>query len=405
MFGAPSTIEKVQIMENPLPKELPKVLFVDDDPIVTHFIQHAASKYNSIFTPITAKDGLEAVEILKKEPIQAIVTDLQMPNMDGTTLIEHLSKNHPNLPCAILTSGSNKSEIRFDRVHTYIQKPIDASTIFATVTDLLRAPKPLLGTITGMTLPNFLQIVESEKKTATVEIHTPQGERGYFFIKRGHLLDVKFKKKNGTDAALALLLENVDKIIAAPLPNPAPKKVIQESMMSLLMEALRQEDERNKDGDDSFMKMDIGNFRENLEQLSKVADPHMRMLLQPVAALRSSKDFLGLCIVDDFGHLWYSRSDASFLERESMQEFLQVVTFNSNKLENIDLGGTDEIVWTTEKAVLLIRQSPILGNIRFKVLLAISAGPNQNMLRTKLKHILNVTLPEIIRSQSFLDSM
>lgn len=147
-------------------KDLPKVLFVDDDPVVTRFINTALSKFQTSFSPITAKDGLEAIQILNQQKISAIVTDLNMPNMDGTSLLAHVAKTHPGLPCAVLTSGTMDERIDSNQILSFVEKPVDASTIYAVVNDLLYYQKQMQGSISGISLTNFLQIIESEKRAA-----------------------------------------------------------------------------------------------------------------------------------------------------------------------------------------------------------------------------------------------
>lgn len=386
-------------------KDLPKVLFVDDDPVVTRFINTALSKFQTSFSPITAKDGLEAIQILNQQKISAIVTDLNMPNMDGTSLLAHVAKAHPGLPCAVLTSGSMDERIDCNQILSFVEKPIDASTIYAVVNDLLYYQKQMKGSISGISLTNFLQIIESEKKSGTIEILTSDKEIGHFYISQGELLDAKFGKKVGVEAAMEILPKAIDQISIHRLPKPAPRQVIKESIMSLLMEALHIEDERAREGvETSFNTLEFEEFPDGADSVSSMADPQMRMLLKPISSLRSSEGFMGVCVKDSFGHHWYSKSDSEFIDSETMREFLQIITFNGNRLENERLGPTDEVIWTTEKAVLIIRQTPVLGNTRLRVLLAIAPGPHQNMMRTKLKHTLSSALPEILHSKSFLEN-
>ena len=80
-----------------------KILVVDDDRILLNIIKKQFKKHEEHFHLLLAHDGLEAVEILKEHSISLVVTDLQMPNMDGFELIAHLSDIYPDIPVIIFT--------------------------------------------------------------------------------------------------------------------------------------------------------------------------------------------------------------------------------------------------------------------------------------------------------------
>lgn len=78
-----------------------KVLIVDDVEMVTKFIVSLLSRYGHHCE--TAKDGLEALEKIKKNAVGVVITDIVMPHMDGITLTRELVRRSPNLPIMIMT--------------------------------------------------------------------------------------------------------------------------------------------------------------------------------------------------------------------------------------------------------------------------------------------------------------
>jgi len=63
-------------------------------------------------TFLEAKDGKEALELAKNNDVQLLVTDLNMPNMDGQSLLRHI-KSSPKLselPVLIISSASNDAK-------------------------------------------------------------------------------------------------------------------------------------------------------------------------------------------------------------------------------------------------------------------------------------------------------
>ena len=88
------------------------ILVVDDSPTVVKFVSFALKK--SGFKVITAGDGMQAVERLSnmEGSVDLIITDLNMPNMDGYSLIATLRQNpeHRKTPIIILSSEADADD-------------------------------------------------------------------------------------------------------------------------------------------------------------------------------------------------------------------------------------------------------------------------------------------------------
>jgi two-component system chemotaxis response regulator CheY len=80
------------------------ILAVDDSATVRKFVSVSLSMQG--FQVITASDGMDALEKLPQQQVDLLVTDLNMPNMDGFELIRALRQNpqYKDLPVIILTS-------------------------------------------------------------------------------------------------------------------------------------------------------------------------------------------------------------------------------------------------------------------------------------------------------------
>ena len=113
-----------------------KVLIVDDDPICLDRLRDELQKYVGQFEVVTATNGAEALEILGKERISVLVTDLDMPQMNGWELLAHMRKHRPQIPCVVMTEPKNPDvEIKADRdfIFRYIAKPFGADELFALI--------------------------------------------------------------------------------------------------------------------------------------------------------------------------------------------------------------------------------------------------------------------------------
>ena len=83
---------------------LNRVLVVDDDRILLRRIQKKSEAYRDRFLLLVAENGRQAVDILKNESVDLVVTDLQMPEMDGFALLAFMSENYPDIPVFIQTA-------------------------------------------------------------------------------------------------------------------------------------------------------------------------------------------------------------------------------------------------------------------------------------------------------------
>ena len=83
-----------------------KILIVDDEEPVSNFMVSLFSKYGHSCE--TAKDGIEALEKIKKNSFDSAVIDIVMPRMDGITLTRELVNLYPNLPVMIMTGHADE---------------------------------------------------------------------------------------------------------------------------------------------------------------------------------------------------------------------------------------------------------------------------------------------------------
>lgn len=138
-----------------------KVLFVDDEPDQAKLVQRMfrnkirAGEISFLF----ASDGEEALDVLHQEPgIDLVVSDINMPRMDGLTLLERLSQEDKPVKAVIVSAYGDMDNIRsamnkgaFD----FVTKPVDFEDLEATIKKTLAALEELRDT--------QRQLVEAER--------------------------------------------------------------------------------------------------------------------------------------------------------------------------------------------------------------------------------------------------
>ncbi|MFH7319522.1 response regulator [Desulfurivibrio sp. D14AmB] len=220
-----------------------KVLIVDDDRGFLLSLQEMCKNHADKFELLTAENGKEALALLAKTPVNLMVTDLKMPEMDGFELIGRVSKLGAIIPVIAMTAyGTPEME---DRLMTmgafqYIEKPIDFDLLLKKIVDGLAAGAK--GRVTGVSLSSFLQLLELDRKTCTLTVKA--GTRtGILFFENGELINAFTEPLEGLEAAFEIISwEQAEIEIYNFCQNR--KRTISEPLGFILIEGARFSDER-----------------------------------------------------------------------------------------------------------------------------------------------------------------
>ena len=78
------------------------ILVVDDEELIRRFIVAFLSQLG--YSSVTATDGVDALNKMKENKIDAVITDIKMPNMDGIILTKEISAQYPGVPVMVVTA-------------------------------------------------------------------------------------------------------------------------------------------------------------------------------------------------------------------------------------------------------------------------------------------------------------
>jgi CheY-like chemotaxis protein len=218
-----------------------KVLIVDDDRVILRIITNALKEHAELEV-LTALNGKEASDLLDREEIDMVVTDLYMPVLNGLQLLSHINRNHPGIPVIVLTGrGSKEIEARIKALgeFLYFEKPLDMNVLCETLLKTLYSAPA--GQIHGIDTASFLQLIDIEEKICTLKIRSEK-RFGLLYFMKGELIAAETGQLTGEKAALEIIswenslieIENVCK---------KNKKEINKSLMHILMESARIKDE------------------------------------------------------------------------------------------------------------------------------------------------------------------
>jgi two-component system, chemotaxis family, chemotaxis protein CheY len=125
------------------------ILVVDDSPTIRRMVCTALAPLTHV-SFAQAGSGLQAIETLAVQPVQAMILDLNMPDMHGLDVLRFLRSHqqYRELPVMILTTRGDEST-REAAVQAgasaYMTKPFSPSELAASVRELLRTSQPLEG--------------------------------------------------------------------------------------------------------------------------------------------------------------------------------------------------------------------------------------------------------------------
>ncbi|KQT86112.1 response regulator [Aurantimonas sp. Leaf443] len=119
-----------------------RVLCVDDSASIRQMI--AFTLESAGYEASTAVDGADALRTLETEGFNLIITDLNMPNLDGIAMIRQIraQPKHAGVPIVMLTTESDetkKAEGRSAGATGWIVKPFDQTKLVAVVNKLIGA--------------------------------------------------------------------------------------------------------------------------------------------------------------------------------------------------------------------------------------------------------------------------
>jgi CheY-like chemotaxis protein/predicted regulator of Ras-like GTPase activity (Roadblock/LC7/MglB family) len=221
------------------------VLIVDDERQFLRTLTDGLRPYAQQFTVHTAGQGKQALSVLGQHPIDLLVTDLKMPEMDGFTLLAEVSKRYPRVAVMVMTAhGSPTIEENLRKLGAcrYLEKPLDLDGFVQTLQEVLQGSSN--GHLTGITLAAFAQLVELERKTCCLSVQSGH-DRGQLHFEDGRLVGARCGNADGELAAMELLTWTESAIdIEAPRGSSGAR--IELPLSFILMESMRLQDEKSQ---------------------------------------------------------------------------------------------------------------------------------------------------------------
>ena len=149
-----------------------RILVVDDDSGTRHILQRVLTAGG--YQATVAKDGVAALEALKRRKFDLLLLDVWMPRMNGLELLAKL-RTRKTKPRVVVMTSDDAPQTLLEAVRgntfKYLHKPIDPKALLQTVREVLEAPEvPPIGVISAR--PEWVELVVPCTREAVERIQT-----------------------------------------------------------------------------------------------------------------------------------------------------------------------------------------------------------------------------------------
>jgi CheY-like chemotaxis protein len=227
-----------------------RLLFLDDNAdflaIVQTILGGIAAENWEIYT---AQNAGMALQIVQEKQIDLVVVDMHMPVVNGLEFLSLLSRKHPNVPKAVMTSDAteaNRAACLSRGAEAFLQKPAlpqDWRDTYAALNDLARSPSEegFRGVLRRVGLQDVLQMECLSRNSAILEIKT-KTIHGLIYIEEGQIVHAEAGQRSGEEAFNYLMTLSGGEFNLKPFTQPR-QRTIEGQWEFLLMEAARKRDE------------------------------------------------------------------------------------------------------------------------------------------------------------------
>ncbi len=227
-----------------------KVLIVDHDPEMLECLKEGLKRYTNQFEIVSTADGSNAIDILRKEKISLVVTDLLLPRIGGLQVLAYMTRNYPHIPCIVMIEPSGNSKIRANLLQKDTLRSIEKPVSYKILASAIIEGLDLLdegSTNRGIPAFSFFSLIQLKQETCLLQIKSPTNARSFVYFENGILFDASSNQGRESEEAVLELLgwENTEFSFLS-LPKGKIQRKIDADLISLLEEANRRKLEPEK---------------------------------------------------------------------------------------------------------------------------------------------------------------
>lgn len=123
-----------------------KILVVDDEENIRNLLCETLRLVG--FKPTPARNGNEAISLIRKDNFDLVLLDVNMPFLDGFQTLERIRQSSTSIPVIMLSARSDKEDVIAglrDGADDYIAKPFNIEEVITRIQTVLRRVQPSMG--------------------------------------------------------------------------------------------------------------------------------------------------------------------------------------------------------------------------------------------------------------------
>jgi DNA-binding response OmpR family regulator len=225
-------------------RELKKVLIVDDEETLTWSMAKSLSRDRDKYGVEIANNGKEALDVLSKMPIDLVISDIRMPDINGLDLLVQVKRDFPKTKVIIMTAyGSSdvqKQASKRGSLH-YIEKPFEINEIRKLILDLIKERGGFEGKLFDLQLTDIVQMNCLGRVTTSLVI-TKDDHRGVIYINDGEIVHAECDDIAGEEAFFTILGWQEGQFVSNMGVVPS-RETISSTWEHLLVEGMKRKDE------------------------------------------------------------------------------------------------------------------------------------------------------------------
>ncbi len=248
-----------------------KILIVDDNSETRNAL---FSELNGLdkFRVLSTDNARMAAKLIGTQQIDCLVTELNLPGINGFKLLSHIKKHSPDTQAIAITDIFSKQlveELKAIGIFYYLNKPVIVESLLDMIFAQFDHPS---GSLHGITLSSFLQMMQLEQKTCTLTLSTNK-KQGVIYCIKGEIIGAQMDEIKG-EIAFYKIMEWNNPTIVIKEGCKNTERQIDVPLMHLLMKSHQAIDEKGSDDPETIKNKNAQYPRQTCAGGAKTSNSH-----------------------------------------------------------------------------------------------------------------------------------
>lgn len=347
-----------------------KVLIVDDEETLTWSMSKSLSKDRDKYTILIGNTGNEALEILRNNTVDLVITDIRMPDINGLDLLTAIKNDYPDTKVIIMTAyGSSDIQKEANRRGSlyYIEKPFEITDIRKLILEILWKKRGFEGNVFDLQLTDIIQLNCLCRITAALKVNRG-AQRGVIYFSDGEIVHAECDGQIGKDALYTILRWREGKFDHERGTTP-PQQTISQNWEHLLVEGMRKNDEQffPTPGSPEIDAVSSRPLEADREPQSAQAEDQKQREEPMETAVKSIVQVAGCegtMIVSEDGMVLAHRAIKNIAKEGALVAFLGLLSHRMSKI--LGTGELHSIFLGRKKKKVILRNTPYYFEVHLK---------------------------------------